>query len=113
LRALAMEPDIDLAYPTQRFYDNRLEGRPGSGGPPLDPHQASATESIPELSEMTMSIGNLKDMYAKTRAEVVLPGDEPGVELEEVIPIEPEVRRDAPGSPGVRRPARPDPDEAD
>jgi hypothetical protein len=44
---------------------------------------------------------------------VVLPGDEPGVELEEVIPIEPEVRRDAPGSPGLRRPARPDPDEAD
>lgn len=24
--------DIDLAYPTQRFYDNREEGKPGAGG---------------------------------------------------------------------------------
>ena len=25
--------DIDLAYPTQRFYDNPTEGKPGAGGP--------------------------------------------------------------------------------
>ena len=27
------DPAIDFAYPTQRFYDNRAEGKPGSGGP--------------------------------------------------------------------------------
>jgi hypothetical protein len=33
LRALAAADDIDFAYPTQRFYDNRGEGKPGTGGP--------------------------------------------------------------------------------
>ncbi|MEA2069646.1 MAG: mechanosensitive ion channel [Verrucomicrobiota bacterium] len=33
LKAFATSPDIDLAYPTQRFYDNAREGKPGTGGP--------------------------------------------------------------------------------
>ena len=33
LKAFASSPDIDLAYPTQRFYDNAREGKPGTGGP--------------------------------------------------------------------------------
>jgi len=36
LDAFAARPDIDFAYPTQRFYDNRAEGKPGAGGPPAD-----------------------------------------------------------------------------
>lgn len=34
LEAFAACDDIDFAYPTQRFYDNRLEGKPSAGGPP-------------------------------------------------------------------------------
>ncbi|RLB57634.1 MAG: mechanosensitive ion channel family protein [Deltaproteobacteria bacterium] len=37
LQAFADEPDIDLAYPTQRFYQNHLEGKPGTGGPVPSP----------------------------------------------------------------------------
>ena len=33
LAAFADCPDIDFAYPTTRFYDNRAEGKPGAGGP--------------------------------------------------------------------------------
>jgi small-conductance mechanosensitive channel len=33
LDAFAQEPSIDFAYPTQRFYDNRQEGKPDAGGP--------------------------------------------------------------------------------
>jgi small-conductance mechanosensitive channel len=33
LEAFAACDDIDFAYPTRRFYDNRLEGKPGAGGP--------------------------------------------------------------------------------
>ncbi len=32
LKRFATESDIDFAYPTQRFYDNRMEGKPGAGG---------------------------------------------------------------------------------
>lgn len=32
LDAFAQHDDIDFAYPTQRFYDNRREGKPGAGG---------------------------------------------------------------------------------
>lgn len=32
LDAFAACDDIDFAYPTQRFYDNRQEGKPGAGG---------------------------------------------------------------------------------
>jgi len=40
LDALATHDDIDLAYPTTRFYDNRREGKPGTGGlPELDESQ--------------------------------------------------------------------------
>ncbi|MEA3335887.1 MAG: mechanosensitive ion channel family protein [Chloroflexota bacterium] len=35
LRAFAAEPDIALAYPTQRFFRNPDEGKPGVGGPPV------------------------------------------------------------------------------
>jgi len=31
LRAFADCPDIDFAYPTTRFFDNRTEGKPGAG----------------------------------------------------------------------------------
>ena len=34
LREFAKHDDIDLAYPTQRIYNNRLEGKPGAGGKP-------------------------------------------------------------------------------
>lgn len=34
LEAFGACDDIDFAYPTRRFYDNRLEGKPGAGGPP-------------------------------------------------------------------------------
>lgn len=34
LDAFAARGDIDFAYPTTRFYDNRAEGKPGTGGPP-------------------------------------------------------------------------------
>ena len=33
LDAYAKEPTVDYAYPTQRFYDNAREGKPGAGGP--------------------------------------------------------------------------------
>ncbi len=33
LEAFAKETAIDFAYPTQRFYDNRQEGKPEAGGP--------------------------------------------------------------------------------
>ncbi len=33
LDAFAARDDIDFAYPTQRFYDNRAEGKPAAGGP--------------------------------------------------------------------------------
>jgi len=33
LDAFAACDDIDFAYPTQRFYDNQREGKPGAGGP--------------------------------------------------------------------------------
>lgn len=33
LRAFGAEENIDFAYPTQRFYNNRLEGKSGAGGP--------------------------------------------------------------------------------
>ena len=36
LDALATRDDIDLAYPTTRFYDNRREGKPSTGGPSPD-----------------------------------------------------------------------------
>ncbi len=35
LEAFAACPDIDFAYPTTRFYNNPVEGKPGAGGPPL------------------------------------------------------------------------------
>jgi hypothetical protein len=31
LEAFAGRPDIDFAYPTQRFYNNVLEGKQGTG----------------------------------------------------------------------------------
>ncbi len=34
LREFAKHDDIDLAYPTQRIFNNRLEGKPGAGGKP-------------------------------------------------------------------------------
>jgi len=33
LLAFEAEDDIDFAYPTQRFYTNPVEGKPGTGGP--------------------------------------------------------------------------------
>jgi small-conductance mechanosensitive channel len=33
LKAFAAAADIDFAYPTERFYDNRTEGKPAAGGP--------------------------------------------------------------------------------
>jgi small-conductance mechanosensitive channel len=33
LEAFSKEPGIDFAYPTQRFYDNKREGKPEAGGP--------------------------------------------------------------------------------
>lgn len=33
LTAFAAESAVDFAYPTTRFYHNRMEGKPGSGGP--------------------------------------------------------------------------------
>ncbi len=35
LTEFAKHEDIDFAYPTTRFYDNRSEGKPGAGGPPV------------------------------------------------------------------------------
>jgi len=32
LERFGAEDDIDLAYPTRRFYNNRIEGKPGAGG---------------------------------------------------------------------------------
>jgi small-conductance mechanosensitive channel len=36
LEAFAEHDDIDFAYPTQRFYDNLHEGKPGAGGATQD-----------------------------------------------------------------------------
>jgi len=36
LERFAARDDIDFAYPTQRFYDNVLEGKPEDGGAPRD-----------------------------------------------------------------------------
>lgn len=33
LHEFARHPDIDFAYPTQRYYDNRVEGKPGGQAP--------------------------------------------------------------------------------
>jgi small-conductance mechanosensitive channel len=33
LDVYAQNPDIDFAYPTVRYFDNRTEGKPGAGGP--------------------------------------------------------------------------------
>lgn len=33
LEAFEQEPTIDFAYPTQRYYHNKLEGKQGAGGP--------------------------------------------------------------------------------
>jgi small-conductance mechanosensitive channel len=33
LRAVGASDDIDFAYPTTRLYNNRREGKPGTGGP--------------------------------------------------------------------------------
>jgi len=33
LDAFSAETDIDFAYPTQRFYQNQIEGKPDAGGP--------------------------------------------------------------------------------
>jgi hypothetical protein len=33
LEAFAQEDGIDFAYPTYRYYDNRLEGKPGTRPP--------------------------------------------------------------------------------
>ena len=33
LEVYAQNPDIDFAYPTVRYFDNRSEGKPGAGGP--------------------------------------------------------------------------------
>jgi hypothetical protein len=43
LRAFAENDDIDFAYPTQRFYVNRHEGKPGT----IKPHAASPNPLIP------------------------------------------------------------------
>ncbi len=37
LDAFAQAPDIDFAYPTQRFYDNVVEGKPQARAEPLPP----------------------------------------------------------------------------
>ncbi|MEZ5339825.1 MAG: mechanosensitive ion channel [bacterium] len=37
LDEFAQHPDIDYAYPTTRFYDNRREGKPEAGGTHRDP----------------------------------------------------------------------------
>ena len=37
LEAFAEAPSVDFAYPTQRFYDNKQEGKPEAGGPPQGP----------------------------------------------------------------------------
>jgi small-conductance mechanosensitive channel len=41
LDAYAKESTVDFAYPTQRFYDNVREGKPGAGGSP----KAGSTEA--------------------------------------------------------------------
>ena len=48
LRAFAASRDIDLAYPTRRFYDNTIEGKPGARAtrpsrPPAPPGGAGAS----------------------------------------------------------------------
>jgi small-conductance mechanosensitive channel len=52
LLTFADEPTIDFAYPTTRFYDNRREGKPGSGGP--ERSEGEATE------ERTAAVGEEK-----------------------------------------------------
>ena len=42
LDAFAREPGIDFAYPTYRYYDNRLEGKPGSQPPGSPPHHGES-----------------------------------------------------------------------
>lgn len=42
LRAFAKRDDIDFAYPTQRFYFNRSEGKPGAIKPAARPTEPSA-----------------------------------------------------------------------
>jgi small-conductance mechanosensitive channel len=42
LDAFAAADDIDFAYPTQRFYDNAAEGKPGArAASPVPPHEGS------------------------------------------------------------------------
>jgi len=41
LDAVAERDDIDFAYPTQRYYDNRTEGKPGARAPGPVPQQGT------------------------------------------------------------------------
>jgi hypothetical protein len=45
LDELARMPDVDFAYPTQRFYDNITEGKPEARA--ADPRDADRTASLP------------------------------------------------------------------
>jgi hypothetical protein len=36
LHSFAKHSDIDLAYPTQRFYNNFVEGKPGTKPEPVN-----------------------------------------------------------------------------
>ena len=47
LREFAKCDDIDFAYPTQRFYDNRLEGKAGTK-PPSGGTETAPTEALNE-----------------------------------------------------------------
>lgn len=40
LRAFSQHADIDFAYPTRRFYDNRFEGKLGTIKPPAQPMES-------------------------------------------------------------------------
>jgi hypothetical protein len=44
LRAFAQQPDINFAYPTQRFYYNSLKGQPPA--PPGGPKEDTSTVEI-------------------------------------------------------------------
>ena len=50
LTAFAAEDAIDFAYPTTRFYDNRLEGKPGTGGPLRGRAPRNSSKSIRIIS---------------------------------------------------------------
>lgn len=72
LRAFARREDIDFAYPTQRFYNNAVEGKVGArvwmpGPQPQPPSHAAKGELDDESTSTRADLEDLRNDLAETR----------------------------------------------